>query len=49
MFQKIDELFSGIPNLFGIADVILIAGLYEQGKDHSETLDKVLRYAYRQT
>ena len=28
MFQKkIDELFSDIPNVFGIADDILIAGL----------------------
>ena len=35
MFQKnIDELFSSMPNLFGIADDILPAGFDEQGKDH---------------
>ena len=39
MFQrKIDELFIGIPNVFGIADDILIVGFDEQGKDHDETL-----------
>ena len=44
MFQKkIDEHFSTMPNVFSIADGILIAGFREQGKDHDETLDKVLR------
>ena len=44
MFQKkIDESFSRMPNAFGIADDILIAGLDEQGCDHDSTLDKVLR------
>ena len=48
MFQKkIDELFIGMPNLFGIADDILIAGFDEWGKDHDETLEKVLQL-YRQ-
>ena len=42
MFQKkIDELFSGMPNVFSIADDILIAGLNGQGKDHDKTLEKV--------
>ena len=44
MFQKkIDELFSGIPNVFSIADEILISDFDEQGRDHDATLDKVLR------
>ena len=38
MFQKkIDELFNGMPNVFGIADDILIAGFDELGKDHNTT------------
>ena len=33
MFQKkIDELFNGVLNVFGIAECILIAGFNEQGK-----------------
>ena len=44
MFQKkINELFSGMPNVFDIADDILIAGFNEQDNDHDETLGKVLR------
>ena len=43
MFQKIDKLFSNMPNVFGIADDILISGFDGQGKDHDETLDKVFR------
>ena len=43
MFQKkIDELFSGTPNVFGTADDISIAGFNEQSKDHNEKLNKVL-------
>ena len=43
MFQKkTDKLFSGMPNVFGIADDILIVGIDEWGKDHVETLEKVL-------
>ena len=34
MFQKIDELFSGMPNVFGIADDMLIASFDEVGKNH---------------
>ena len=45
MFQKIDQLFSGMPNVFGIADDMLIICFDEQGKDHDETLEKVLQYA----
>ena len=46
MFQrKLDELLSGIPNVFGTADEILIAGF---DKNHDETLQKAL-HIYRQT
>ena len=43
MFQKkIDELFSVMPNVFGIADAIVIVDFDEWGKDHYEMLEKVL-------
>ena len=41
--KKIDELFSGMPNFFIVANGILIAGFDEQGRNHDATLDKVLR------
>ena len=34
---------SGMPNVGGIADGILIAGFHVLGRDHDGTLDKVLR------
>ena len=38
MFQKkTDQLFNGVPNVFGIADDILISGFDELGRDHDET------------
>ena len=44
MFQrKIDELFQGLPTVFGIADNILIAGFDDLERDHDATIDKVLR------
>ena len=44
MFQSmIDELFSGVPNVFGIPDDISIAGFNEQGSSHNATFYKVLR------
>ena len=43
MFQKkIDEIFSGILNVFGIAYDILITGFNEWGKNHDEMLEKIL-------
>ena len=43
MFQKnIYELLNEMPNVFSIADDILITGSHELGKDHGATLDKVL-------
>ena len=32
-----------MANVFGIADDILVAGLYELGRDHDAKLDKVCR------
>ena len=44
MFQKkIDVLFSGIANVFCIADDILVAGFDEWNKDHDESLANVLQ------
>ena len=38
-----DELFKGLPSVFGIAYDILIAGLNDLNRDYDVTLDKVLR------
>ena len=44
MFQKkIVAIFSGMSNVFSIADDILMAGFDEQGKDLDETLDEILQ------
>ena len=43
MFQrKIDEIYKGLPNVFGTAD-ILVVGYDGDGKDHDDTLKKVLQ------
>ena len=43
MFQcKIDEIFSDMPNIFGISDDILVIGYDEDGADHDATIYKVL-------
>ena len=43
MFQcKIDEIFSDIPNVFGMADDILVIGYDEDGVDHDAAVHKVL-------
>ena len=45
MFQcKIYEIFSDMPNTFGIADDILVIGYDENGADHDEAVYKVLRW-----
>ena len=45
MFQcKIDEIFNDIPNVFGIADDILVIGYDKDGTDHDEAVYKVLRW-----
>ena len=43
MFQrKIDEIFKDMPNVFGIADDILVTGYKADVKDHDETAWRVL-------
>ena len=44
MFQcKIDEIFSDMANVFGIAAVILVIGYNENGADHDAAVHKVLQ------
>ena len=40
--MKIDEIFKDLPNVFGIADDILVVGYDSDGNDHYEMLCKVL-------
>ena len=42
--HKIDEIFSDMPNVFGIADDILVIGYNEDGKHHDEAVYNVLRW-----
>ena len=45
MFQhKIDEIFNDIPNVFSIADDILVIGYDKDGTDHDKAVYKVLRW-----
>ena len=41
--QKVDEIFNDMPNVFGIADDILVAGYDDEGRDHNKTVWKVLQ------
>ena len=44
MFQhKKDEIFSDMPNVFGIVDDILVIGYDEDGADHDAAVHKVLQ------
>ena len=44
MFQrKVDEIYKDLPNLFGIADNILVVQYDVDGKDHDDTLKSVLQ------
>ena len=44
MFQcKIDEIFNDMPNVFRIADDILVIGYNNDGMDHNETVYDVLK------
>ena len=44
MFQcKIDEIFNDIPNVFGVADDILVIGYGKDGTDNNVAVYKVLR------
>ena len=45
MFRcKIDEIFSDMPNIFGIVDDMLVIGYDKDGADHDATVHKVLRH-----
>ena len=45
MFQcKIDKIFNDMPNVFGIADDILVIGYDKDGADHDEAVYDVLRW-----
>ena len=44
MFQcKIDEIFSDVPNVFGIVDDILVIGYDNNGADHDAAVHRVLQ------
>ena len=44
MFQsKIDKLFSDMPNVFGIADDILIAGFDSHSRHHEVNVEQILQ------
>ena len=44
MFQhKIDELFNDMPNVFGIADDILVIGYDKNREDHDKAVYSVVR------
>ena len=43
MFKcKINEIFSDMPNVFGIMDNILVIGYDDNGTDHDAVVHKVL-------
>ena len=41
--HKIDEIFSDMPNVFGIVDYILVIGYDKDGADHDTAVHKVLQ------
>ena len=43
MPAKIDKIFNDMPNVFGIADDILVIGYDDDGTDHDATVPKVLQ------
>ena len=47
--RKIGELFQGLPNVIGIVDDILIAGSDQLGRNHNETVNKVLQICRKAT
>ena len=47
MFQcKIDEIFNDMPNVFGIADDILVIGYDKDRMDHNKAVHNVLRQCH---
>ena len=45
--QKIGKIFNDMPNMFVIADDILVVGYNGDGRDHNETVQKVLQRCSR--
>ena len=41
--QKINEIFNDMPNVFGIADDILVVGYEDDGRDQNNKVQKVLK------
>ena len=41
--RKIDELYQGLANVFGMADDILITAFDDMSRDHDATFNKVPR------
>ena len=41
--RKIDKIFKELPNVFGIANDILVVGYKTDGKDHDKELWRVLQ------
>ena len=41
--RKIDQIFNDMPNVYGIADDILVIGYDEDGADHDEAVSSVLK------
>ena len=41
--RKIDEIFKDMPNVFGIADDILVMGYEADGRDHDEAVKSMLQ------
>ena len=41
--QKIDEIFHDMPNVFGIADHLLVVGYEDNARDHNIMVQKVLQ------
>ena len=41
--KEIDEIFKDMPNVFGIADDVLVAGYEDDGRDHDKTVQRLLQ------
>ena len=39
--RKLDDIFKDLPNVFGIADNILVVGYDRDAKDHNDILQGV--------
>ena len=43
--RKVDEIFKELPNVFGIADDILVRGYDNDSEDHDNTCKDCYKYA----